>query len=406
VTAIAPLRSLFVAILAAPLASLCPDSDQDPATEDWARHVDKACHSRRYGLRLAAARKVAGGGDAAVPAVEAYSVEHGLNALPAALVDAIADSGKAGPKVSRLLWSWTMNPDFFWRSSAMRGLALRIRAYKDSGEDGEAPGLDFAQVNYLMSVRAENDPAWLMRTHARLGLILGGQPLEDVFWTPEPDPRARVRLATLLLREGVTPPMQPLVDALADQRTFLGTPWGANLATEASKALRRWLGDKFPKVEGGSNKAAAIKAVIKTLEAQLDEALLTPRTQTDLATDITGGVELLSCKFGDKFVQWDNEGTIYFGIDSSHSVQLRDDDWRSLSKDRSALALKKSLGVVICDSLRIADLSDKVSVKIAPSSLPKTPSDWLKRLAQRLEKAGEDERAADLRRGLGQFEER
>ena len=64
---------------------------------------------------------------------------------------------------------------------------------------------------------------------------------------PEHDPRARLRLTRLLLEQGVQPPLQPLLDALDDERTFLGTPWGPRLGQEATKALRQWLGDDFPK---------------------------------------------------------------------------------------------------------------------------------------------------------------
>ncbi|MGC6487873.1 MAG: hypothetical protein ACON4Z_09535 [Planctomycetota bacterium] len=399
------LRLLLGAALATPLVALCVGGDQDPASEDWAKHVRKACTSRRYGIRLAAARKVAAGGDAAVDAVRAYAVEHGRNALPASLVDAVADSGQAGPGVSRLLWDWTMDPDFYWRASAMRGLALRVRAYRASAEDGAAPGLEPAQVDYLMSVRAESDPSWLMRTHARLGLVLGGADVADVFAKPEADPRAPVRLATLLLGAGLVPPLQPLLDALPDERTFLGTPWGANLATESSKALRRWLGDDFPKVEPG-DKQQAIAALLPILQLRTQEPLTAPAPRVDEVPETAGGIELLSCKFGDQFVQWRDDGTVYFGLDGGDSVQLPAEAWAPLSQDRAAIALEKSVGVVICDSLRIAQPSSATNAKVAPASMPEAAADWLKRLAAKLEEAGEGERAADLRRGLGQFQGR
>lgn len=399
------LRLLVAAAVTAPLIAFWPTGNQDPENEDWAKHVRKACESRRYGIRLAAARKVAGGGDHAVPAVEAYAQDKGLNAIPVSLVDAIADSGKAGPKVSRLLWSWTMNPDFYWRSSAMRGLALRIRGYKAAAEDGKTPGLPHEQVQYLMSVRAENDAAWLMRTHARFGLALDGKPLDELFAIPEKDPRAALRLATLLIGQDVTPPMQPLFDALADERTFLGTPWGANLATEANKTLRRWLGDDFPKFEPG-DKPAAIAALQKVVENKTGQKITTPEMRSDVVTDATGGIEVLSCKFGDQFVQWNDSGTVYFGLEGGRKAQLPAESWQQLSKDRTALALEKSVGVVICDSLRVCQPGSDTNAKIAPASMPKPTADWLKRLAQRLEDAGETEVAADLRRGLGQFEGR
>ena len=396
---------LFAAALATQTAAMCAGQNQDLAREDWARHVNKACTSRRYGIRLAAARKVAAGGGAAVTAVEQYAAEAGLNALPVALVDAIADSGDAGATVSRLLWSWTMNPDFYWRSSAMRGLALRLPTYRELEATGETPGLPSDQVEYLMSVRAERDPAWLMRSHARLGLILGGKPVDEIYWLPEQDPRARVRLATLLLGAGVTPPMQPMIDALANERTFLGTPWGANLATESSKALRRWLGEAFPTFEAG-DKQTAIAAILPVVEAQTQQVLLSPEPLTDLVVAATGGIEVLSCKFGDKFLQWTDDGAVYFGLDGAEFVQLDDETWRQLSATNAAMTLKKSVGVVICDSLRVAQKASKTNAKIAPASMPAAVADWLKQLIRALDVHGETTRATELRRGLGQFEGR
>ena len=400
-----PVHILVAAALATPTVAMCAARPQDPTNEEWARHVRKACTSRRYGIRLAAARKVAAGGDAAVPAVEEYAAEAGLNALPASLVDAIADSGDGGAKVSRLLWSWTMNPDFYWRSSAMRGLALRLPTYREIEAAGATAGLPVDQVEYLMSTRAENDPAWLMRSHARFGLILGGNPVDEIFWLPEHDPRARVRLATLLLAAGVTPPMQPLIDALANERTFLGTPWGANLATEASKSLRRWLGDDFPTFEAG-DKQKAIAAILPVVEARSQQTLLSPEPRTDLVAAAAGGIEILSCKFGDKFVQWSDDGTVYFGLDGAESVQIDDETWRELSANRTSIALEKSVGVVICDSLRISQKASRTNAKIAPASMPASVTDWLKRLTRALDDHGETERASELRRGLGQFEGR
>ena len=395
-------RLLLAVAVAAPLIAFWPDGEQDPQAEDWTKHVAKACESRRYGIRLAAARKVADGGDAAVPAIEAYAAENGRNALPSSLVDAIADGDQAGPKVSRLLWDWAMDPDFYWRSAAMRGLALRIASYREAGAKA---GLEHDQVAYLMSVRAENDPAWLMRTHARFGLVLDGKPVAEVFSLPESDPRAPLRLATLLLAQGVVPPMQPLFDALADERTFLGSPWGNHRATEANKALRRWLGDAFPEFEPG-DKQAAMAALEKVVEQKTGQDITVPALRTDRVEGITGGIEILSCKFGDQFVQWTDDGAVHLGLTGADKVQLPAAAWRELSKDTTAIALDQSLGDVICDSLRVYLPASGTNAKVAPGALPKPATDWLKRLAQTLEEAGETEVAADLRRGLGQFEGR
>ena len=62
---------LVALAVASPLLALLP-LGQDPAA-DWPKEVERACTSPRYGLRLAAARKVAKGGGAAVPAIVAWA---------------------------------------------------------------------------------------------------------------------------------------------------------------------------------------------------------------------------------------------------------------------------------------------------------------------------------------------
>ena len=86
------LAAFFCAWLAGDAHAQAPKAD----AEDWSKHVEKACTSPRYGLRLAAAKKVAQGGDAAIPAVLAWTEKNGVNTLPVALVEAIADSGGDG----------------------------------------------------------------------------------------------------------------------------------------------------------------------------------------------------------------------------------------------------------------------------------------------------------------------
>ena len=49
-------------------------------------------------------------------------------------------------------------------------------------------------------------------------------------------------------------------------------------------------------------------------------------------------------------------------------------------------------------------IDPKTRVDIAPMSMPEPASNWLKRLVLEFEKANETKIAADLRRGLGQFE--
>jgi hypothetical protein len=384
------LRLLLLAAIATPLLAFWPQ-DQEPANVNWATHVDKACTSQRYGLRLAAARKVAGGGSAAVPALRAWAERHGRNALPASLVDAIADADGTAPGVLDLLREWAEDRDFYWRSSALRGLAQR------------APAAPRDEQLHELFMKYRNDPAWLMRSYARFGASLLG--VDDIVLLPEPDPRARVRLAALLLDAGRTPPLQPLFDALADERTFLGDPWGQRMGAEAHKALKNWLGDAHPLADGGTfdDKVEAIRTLLAAAEQKSGQDLTMPEPRRDDAAAPKDGLQILSCKNGDLFVAWDDQGIVRIGIEASPRVHLPEATWQQLSRDRTRWALPDDLGVVICDNLQLRFAEPELHVRIAPGSLPADVHAWLKQLASALEEAGVQRVADELRTGIQQF---
>jgi hypothetical protein len=385
-------KLLLVVAVLSPLLALW--STQDPAATDWAKDVERACTSPRYGLRLAAARKVAKGGAAAIPAVREFATKNGLNALPAALVDAFADDGGDDAAVRDLLWEWANEPTFYWRAAAMRGIALRVPRLP------EKPGLAMRAV---MKARYHDDPAWLMRTHARFGTVLCGD--DAPLTLPEADPRARARLPLLLLLQGKVPPLQPLLDALADERTFMEVPWAQGLAGEVHKALKTWLGDAHPAAGGGAldDKAKALVALTEACRTKSGQTLTVPELRRDPPTVYTGGIELLSCQHGDQFVQWTAAGELALGIDGASRVTIAAPAWDTLTKARTELTLPEGLGVVVCDSLRLRCTEPPVHSKVAPAHLPAPATNWLKQLAQAIEEAGEPRLAAALRAGLEQF---
>ncbi|MEZ6038034.1 MAG: hypothetical protein R3F29_11165 [Planctomycetota bacterium] len=405
-----PLKLLLAAAVATPLVAVL---FQDPAGEDaWLTHVDKACTASRYGIRLAAARKVAEGGDAAVPALRAYAKQHGVNALASSLIDTIADrvpaDGKSGSELNALLIEWAKDRDFYWRSSALRGVALRMpELLRSTADELTTPNPKFRYGELFAGF--QDDAAWQMRTYARLGLLLIGGYASAPEPQPETDPRARVRFARLSLEHlsatrAAELDVQPLLDALADERTFLDDPWGMRLGQEANKALKTWLGDAYPQLgdDAADDKLAAIRAVREAITKKTGTPLDMPTLLRDEPTP-TSGVEVLSCKHGDLFVQWTAAGALRFGIAGEQTVQLPDTVWRELSRELTAAAPREDLGVVICDSMRFRMRDPDVNVKVAPESLPTPTTESLKHLAQRLEEAGESGLAAQLRERLGQF---
>lgn len=383
---------LLLACVGAVSLAFWPKS-QDPAAIDWTAAVDKACTASRYGLRLAAAKQVANGGGAAVPALRAFAQQKGQNQLPGSLVDAIADADGVDAALVELLREWAGNVDFYYRASALRGLALRAPKLPERREE----------LGKLLTSFHE-DPAWLMRTTARFGSALLGN--EAAIALPESDPRARVRLGTLLLAHGRTPPLQTLVDALAEERSFLGNSWGKGCAEEAHIALKKWLGPAHPLANGGSFEGdvqKGIQALLGPCQQKSGQTLVMPTPVAARAVPIAGGIELLSCKHGDLHLQWTAEGLVQVGIDAAREVTIPAATWAGLWKDRTAVQLREGLGVVVCDSLRVCWLAPESNVKIAPLALPPAAVNWLKQLAAGIEEAGESRLAADLRSGLDQF---
>jgi hypothetical protein len=378
---------LFVAV-ASPLLALL-STGQDPA---WTQDVDKACRSPRMQLRIAASGKVAKAGGAAVPAVRAFMQKNGAAMVPQILVEAFADDAPADAATLQLLVDWANDRDFYWRAAAMRGIATRANGAGDRSDELRALLRSF-----------HDDPAWLMRTHARFGSVLAGDAQAAAL--PEDDPRAHVRLPILLLSHGVLPPLQPLIDALVDERTFLDVPWGKRLGEEAHRALKAWLGDAHPLANGGSfpDQETGVRLLIEACRKKSGQDLAMPVARRDAGLASTGWIELLSCKHGDQYVQWNAAGEVRFGIDASSVVKLPAATWQKLDAARAQLVLRESLGEVICDSVRFSWPEPKLHSRAAPASLPAPAAQWLQQLAQAVEEAGDSRHAVPLRAAIEQF---
>jgi hypothetical protein len=384
-----PLHILCLLAVTSPLLALLPQ--QDPAT-DWAVEVERACTAQRYGLRVAAGKKIAAAGAAAVPALRAHERAVGRNQLPATLLEAIAEATPCDPEVVALLRDWATDRDFYWRATALRGLARR------------APKLP-EQADELRALFAEHvaDPAWLCRVHARLGLELLGAPAADQ--PAETDVRAVVKLAVLLLQAGRVPPLQPLLDALDDERTMLADPFGPRLAREAFDALKVWLGADHPLASGEAftDRGSGVQAMLEAVRRKSGQTLQRPVPRRDPAVPFAGGFEILSCRNGDQFVCWTEAGELHFGLEGAVRVALDAAVWQRLSAARAALDWSGGLGAIVCDNLRVRWAGGEVHHKVAPGALPAGAAAWFEDLAAAVAAAGRADVAAVLRVGIGQF---
>lgn len=363
--------------------------------QDFTADVQKACTHPRLGLRIAASKKVAEAGDAAVPAIRAFAKAEGQDRIPVALVETLADKAGLGPAVVSLLEAWATDPDFYWRAQALRGLALR------------APRLPEQRARFVdLFQRFADDPAWLPRVFARLGLDLLA-PTGDLGKHPaaETDPRALSKLAAVRLTLGQAPPLQPLLDAMADERGFLGDPWGRRRGLEAFRALSTWLGDNggYNPDAGFEQNRAALDKLRQLAATKSGQTLQLPTPQLDPELAITGGIEVFSCKNGDLYLSWTASGTVLIGLQDDHRVSLDHSRWQQLMASAEKLDLPSQTGVVICDKLRLVLENPARQGMIAPTAMPAITSDWLKQLAAAIEEAGDGATADALRHRLGQF---
>jgi hypothetical protein len=360
---------------------------EDPA---YFADVEKACTARRYGLRLAAARKVGDAGAAAVDALETWEDRHGRNSLPVAVVEAVAERAGIEPAVLTLLEGWTGDRGFYWRAQALRGLAERA-------------ALPQLAERYLeLFENMQNDPAWLVRVYARHGRWKAaralGRDLPDFDIASEPDPRARTRLAAMHGR------LADLLEALTDERTFLGDPWGKRRAAEAFSVFRKRLDITFQPGAGYEENLPAIRTCADLVGALTGTEAALPQRKADPDVAFHGGIEVLSCRHGDMFLRWTADGRIFTGLETdSPRLVIEASKWRELSDSATALALPAQNGVVICDKLRIAPGPSTEQCQVAPDSLPDSAADWLKRLCAAIEEAQDSELAEALRLRLTQF---
>lgn len=370
---------------------------QDPATEDFAAHVERACNAQRYGLRLAACKRVGKGGEAAVPAVRAHAKAHGANALPVALVEAFVDEGGNGEAVLALLLDWAQDREFFWRAQALRGLSLRAAA-----------NLELRNRFQPVFAALVDDPAWLVRVHARHGRSQMPRDfsVEEAQgqWVsrPELDPRAVAKLAAL---QG---DLRALFAALGDERTFLGDGWGKRRAAESFTALKAALGSDhgFRLDADFETNRGAREAIARAIAARDAGAAPSCERRLDVPPPAIGGIEFLSCRNGDLFVCWNADGLVRGGAepDCRASLQLPPAKWAELLRAATALALPTENGVVVCDRVRFWPRTDRPQIAAAPAALPAPAAEWLKQLAAAIEEAGSTELAASVRDRLTQFE--
>lgn len=372
-----------------------------PATaQDWSADLDKACKSPKLGIRLAAARKLATGGDAAMAAIGDYERVHGRNTLPQTLVEAIGTLPEKSDATLGLLLSWARDRDFYWRAQALAGLA--------------AAGNPRREQHRAHFVAALTDPAHLFRIAGAKGLLGLGSTADRervVALLDDPDPRVRCVVAVQLLDSGERRAAPLLVEALRGcDREFLGDPWGKRDANLAIAALERHFGTRegFDLEKSAGQNADAIAALADRAKKLVGNTPASRRMRLDLprAEDLPrSGLEIRSCKHGDLFVRIGNDGNLWFGLEGERRERLPPEAWNELADVRKRIAgeAAKTFGVVICDFVRWRSVEQDQHWKCAPGALPPPLVELLKTLADRLESTKQTDLSQQVRARLRQM---
>jgi hypothetical protein len=371
------------------LASVSPAQQKPEPT--WQEVLQVAVEHPRFAVRRAATGRLAKGGDAAVPALREFLAEHGNNALPLVVVDSLAKTGVGGDALGVLLREWSADPLFYWRSQALRGVARR------------AEPADLPQFRAAL-----RDPSHLQRIEGVHGLLaldpglveeIGERPAESDEPSPnlavaqralrrETDPRARLRMALLLMRAESWVGLSDVLAAIdrADAR-WLDDPWGSREATFAVRELRRLgCGDFRDALAADPQTRADGRTILYNwalAQGHAHQPQVTLGGETAQAW--SGGIEIRSCRSGDLHLRWTDTGRVSLGLTEVAAVQLNADAWRELRSGLRPLQGASVEGRVVCDFLRLLDpvtsgSPGRVHRKYAPEASPEKLVQWLEEL--------------------------
>ena len=167
--------------------------------------------------------------------------------------------------------------------------------------------------------------------------------------------------------------------------------------------MEEWLGEEFgydpadPETDMAAAQRAIRLAAAKGVKVPVRSSAR-PEPMDDL-----GGVEIRSCRNGDLFLRWDENGRIRVGLEPEDAFQLPAGLWSVLREERAALTGTETHGDIICDYLRLMSSGPDLHRRAAPAMLPADLQHWLSQLATALEQSGAEELGKVLSSRLTQF---
>lgn len=341
-----------------------PKSDAGSGKNDWPSLVRKAHEHPRMMLRRAIANRIAKAGGEAVPAVRAWARDKGRNELGLQLVVAYQASRARDAATLGMLRDWATDRDFYWRSQALGALA-RFGQAEDRGRFETGTG----------------DPSHLFRIEAARGLLRLGTPAAArELRRSDPDPRARLEAALMLVQAGRHEALPSLVAALQQEHSFLDLPWAKLGALDAFKQLRKTLGEDHGYKAGApvAENRAAIARIEAAAKARCGDAWQAVEPLAPDRREYLGGLSIRSCRNGDYFLRWTAAGELIEGL----APELLAKPGEALLRLSEAPPTRgdKIVGRVVCDYLRLVVAQPETDIKVAPSTLPAAVDTWLQDL--------------------------
>ena len=331
-----------------------------PKKNRFARFVRAACRLNPL-IRVQAARRLTGSGDAGWSAISAYIAKNGMGSLSAELVLALGKLGS--PRALTWLRGVHERPDFPWPPQALRALAQATR-----------PGDE--QRDTLLFRRKLEDPSASIRLAALLGLAKtegrGAIPLLRSHLS-DPSPVVRIGAAKILLKAGNPLGLPILVESLNLRDRVLDLDLAAAPRMEARRLLRRYLQD--PKLGPLPRDPEAFASFAeKRVRHLLRRMYRLPAQARGISPEpsFVFLVERRSCRIGDFILRVDSKGSVWIGespprkaagLDGKKILRL----FRGLPDSPLGKAAK-----IRCDYLRIAWAKGK-RVRRVPSDFP---SSW------------------------------
>lgn len=253
----------------------------------------------------------------AVPAILRFVEKNGKNRLAIFFTEFLGEI--KDERISRLLVSLLEDPDFFWRPSAAKALAMHARpADRD------------------LFRKFLGDRLWGVRVFAIRALEkLGDREPDFRAMLSDPQYDVRAQAAKTLFAFGDESGLPILVESLSSEVDWFGIDYGQIAREDAWNFLKKITKDDFgfKPWEPRADREPGLRRWQEWMERKDPKwrDRVPPKARSSAPkSDWSFGFELRSCQRGEYFFRIDSEGNFVLGYFNLEIVKLSDDERRSL----------------------------------------------------------------------------